>query len=88
MKKEPVTPKKPVRKTTPAATRLRRPATPKVASRAEAGGGTAATAAPDPISPTEADVARRAYEIFLGRDGADGDPVADWLQAEQELRSA
>lgn len=29
----------------------------------------------------------RAYEIFLGRKGAPGDPVTDWLQAERELRA-
>jgi hypothetical protein len=28
----------------------------------------------------------RAYEIFLARKGAPGDPVTDWLQAERELR--
>jgi glycosyltransferase involved in cell wall biosynthesis len=32
------------------------------------------------------DVRRRAYEIYLARHGAPGDPVADWLQAERELR--
>jgi len=37
---------------------------------------------------SEAVVAQRAYEIFLARNGAPGDPVADWLQAEYELKSA
>jgi hypothetical protein len=37
--------------------------------------------------PTEADIARRAYEIFLAREGAPGDPLADWIQAEIELKS-
>ena len=32
------------------------------------------------------DVRRRAHEIYLSRGGADGDPVADWLEAEQEIR--
>ena len=31
------------------------------------------------------DIARRAYEIFLGRNGDGGDATADWLQAEREL---
>jgi hypothetical protein len=31
-------------------------------------------------------IAVRAYEIFLARKCAGGDPVADWLQAERELR--
>jgi hypothetical protein len=28
----------------------------------------------------------RAYEIFLGRNGEPDDPLADWVQAERELR--
>lgn len=37
--------------------------------------------------PTTAEIRRRAYEIYLNRNGAPGDPVADWLQAERELRA-
>jgi hypothetical protein len=37
--------------------------------------------------PTAADIAKRAYEIYLSRQGAPGDPMSDWLQAEAELRS-
>lgn len=29
----------------------------------------------------------RAYEIYVARGGAPGDPVEDWLQAERELRA-
>ena len=35
-----------------------------------------------------AEIERRAYEIYLSRNGAPGDPVADWVQAERELRGA
>lgn len=35
-----------------------------------------------------AEIERRAYEIYLSRNRAPGDPVADWLQAERELRDA
>lgn len=35
--------------------------------------------------PLEA-VRKRAYFIYLERAGVPGDPVADWLQAERELR--
>lgn len=35
-----------------------------------------------------AEIERRAYEIYLSRNHAPGDPVADWLQAERELRAA
>ena len=37
--------------------------------------------------PSAADVARRAYEIYLLRNGAPGNPESDWLQAEAELRA-
>ena len=30
-------------------------------------------------------IARRAYEIYLERGGAPGDPLDDWLRAEREL---
>jgi len=36
----------------------------------------------------DADIARRAYEIFEARGGAEGHDVDDWLQAERELRAA
>lgn len=29
----------------------------------------------------------RAYYIYLARGGVNGDPVADWVRAEQELRN-
>ena len=32
------------------------------------------------------EIRHRAYEIYLARGGAPGDPMADWLQAERELR--
>lgn len=37
---------------------------------------------------TQDEIALRAYHIYLERDGADGDPVEDWLQAERELTEA
>lgn len=33
------------------------------------------------------DVARRAYELFLSRDGQHGRDVDDWLEAERQLRT-
>jgi hypothetical protein len=33
----------------------------------------------------EADVARRAYDLYLARGREDGHDVEDWLQAEREL---
>ena len=41
---------------------------------------------PPEVEPLEERIRRRAYEIFLSRGGPPGDPVADWLQAERELR--
>jgi len=35
---------------------------------------------------TDDQIAERAYQIYLERGGTEGDPVSDWLQAEQELR--
>ncbi len=37
-------------------------------------------------APSSEQIERRAYELFLARGGAHGDPMADWLQAERELR--
>jgi hypothetical protein len=36
-------------------------------------------------SPTNEDIALRAYHIYLQRKGAPGDPHSDWLRAEREL---
>jgi hypothetical protein len=44
--------------------------------------------APSPApaaGPSYDQIALRAYHIYLERDGAPGDPVQDWLQAEREL---
>lgn len=35
---------------------------------------------------TDADVARRAYDLYLARGREDGHDVEDWLEAERELR--
>jgi hypothetical protein len=35
--------------------------------------------------PNEQAIADRAYAIYLGRGGAHGSAVDDWLQAEREL---
>ncbi len=46
--------------------------------------------APKPASrATEEQVRVRAYQIFLSRqrEGVPGDPVSDWVRAEQELRT-
>lgn len=33
------------------------------------------------------EIRRRAYELFLERKGAAGDPALDWLNAEREVRA-
>jgi hypothetical protein len=52
---------------------------------------TAAGRAPKPlVQPTtvaNSDVARRAYDHYLGRGCEHGHDVDDWLQAERELQS-
>ncbi len=35
----------------------------------------------------EEEIRRRAYELFLQRNGAPGDPAADWVVAEREVRA-
>jgi DUF2934 family protein len=37
---------------------------------------------------TDADVARRAYDLYLARGCESGHDVEDWLQAERDLRGA
>ena len=43
------------------------------------------TAARTASLPTHEGIAKRAYEIYLERGCLPGDPMQDWLQAEQEL---
>jgi hypothetical protein len=46
--------------------------------------------APKPAGrTTEEQVRQRAFQIFMSRqrEGVPGDPVTDWLRAEQELRN-
>ena len=39
----------------------------------------------EPVTPSSADIARRAFEIYCERGCRDGEDVQDWLQAEREL---
>lgn len=59
-------------------------------TRAERGkkttGGRGPKASPKPASPSQEEIARRAYEISLRRRGGPGHETEDWLQAEKELR--
>lgn len=36
-------------------------------------------------APTQEQIRLRAYEIFLERNGAPGNPLEDWVRAEREL---
>jgi hypothetical protein len=40
-----------------------------------------------PKSPRPEDIALRAYQIYLERAGAPGNPLDDWTRAERELFS-
>lgn len=40
---------------------------------------------PQAGGPTHDEIAVRAYQIFLARNGAPGDALSDWMQAEREL---
>jgi hypothetical protein len=35
--------------------------------------------------PSHDEIAERAFQIYLERNGAPGDPMQDWVRAEQEL---
>ena len=60
----------------------------KGAEAAAAVGGLTAPA-PNASAPvTDADVARRAYDLYLARGREPGHDVEDWLQAERDLRGA
>ena len=39
----------------------------------------------EPMTPSSADIARRAFELYCERGCKDGYDVQDWLQAEREL---
>ena len=38
-----------------------------------------------PKPPTHDKIAARAYEIYLERNGAPGNPLEDWVRAEREI---
>lgn len=38
-------------------------------------------------NPTPEEIQLRAYELYLERKGAPGDPLEDWVRAEHELRA-
>ena len=40
-----------------------------------------------PINISDADIARRAFEVYCARGGQHGSALEDWLQAERELRT-
>ena len=57
--------------------------------RAEAAVGRLRAPEPNGSAPvTDADVARRAYDLYLARGGEPGHDVEDWLQAERDVRGA
>ena len=43
------------------------------------------TAKTKAAKPSHDEIAERAFEIYLERNGAAGDPMQDWIRAEQEL---
>jgi hypothetical protein len=79
----------PPKKTKPAASTPAAPApAPAAPQRSEVkGSGTAAKAAPAPREINYQMIEQRAYEIYAGRGYAPGDPTADWLEAERQLKA-
>jgi len=71
-------------RTSPSATQTvdpRRPAISPLSSRTPTHDG------PQRRTISEDDVRLRAYELYLQRGGTPGNDMADWLQAERELRA-
>ena len=69
---------------------MAKPATRKTKrAKAAAPAGEAPTPAPNGSAlVTDADIARRAYELYVARGGEPGHDVEDWLRAERDLRRA
>jgi tRNA 2-selenouridine synthase SelU len=67
----------------PKTTKTVKPKTDRPKSRKPANGDIQTTI----ISISEAEIARRAFEVYCRRGGQHGRDVDDWLQAERELRS-
>jgi hypothetical protein len=42
----------------------------------------------NPMRPREEQIRQRAYEIYLSREGQEGNEVSDWLSAENELKES
>jgi len=40
------------------------------------------------VKPSHDEIAEKAFQIYLERNGAPGDPMQDWIRAEQELTAA
>jgi len=53
-----------------------------------AAAGRAPKASAQPATATNSDIARRAYDLYLGRGCEHGHDVDDWMQAERELRAS
>jgi Protein of unknown function (DUF2934) len=76
-------PPKKASKTTPPT-----PATPAAApQRSEVKGSGTTKSSPLPKEISSSQIELRAYEIFAGRGYAPGDPTADWLEAERQLKA-
>jgi hypothetical protein len=65
------------------------PATPAATApqRSEVKGSGTAKSSPIVKEISSAQVELRAYEIYAGRGYAPGDPTADWLEAERQLKA-
>ena len=55
--------------------------------RSEVKGSGTAAKAPAPREINYQMIEQRAYEIYAGRGYAPGDPTADWLEAERQLKA-
>jgi len=83
-------PRKPIKSSlppTPAAAPAPAPAAPIVEKSEMKGSGKPKAPLATPRTPTQEEIAKRAFEIYASRGYAPGDQHADWLEAERQLKA-
>ncbi len=63
-----------------------RPVSPETSDSARPGVATPVLQQQTVVDPTNEQIQRRAYEIYLSRNGRPGSALLDWFEAEQQLR--
>jgi len=85
-----ITPVTPMKKTSEAARKTKTPAEEETFVVLDLSHGGTSDAATDGLAPVDLRerILARAHEIYLARNGGNGDALSDWLQAEREIGSS